>query len=121
MFVSKHGRIVEHHDRAQIRQLIGERQYAIDIFLVFGNEHAGAAIAHLILDLSRRCGRIDAVDDGAERLGGKIANHPFFANIAHDGDSFAAPDAERLQGARGVRHQRGIVAPAPFAIDAEML
>ena len=121
MFVSKHGRIVEHYDPAQIGQLIGDRQDAIDIFLIFGNEHAGAAVAHLVLDLSRRRGRIDTVDDGAERLGGEIANHPFFADIAHNGDAFAAPDAERLQGARGVRHQRGIIAPAPFAIDAEML
>ena len=40
--VRKHCRRVEHHDGAQIRQLIGNRQNPIDIFLVFGDEHERA-------------------------------------------------------------------------------
>ena len=119
--VAEHRGIVEHDDRAQVRQPVGDRQDLVDIFLVFGDEDAGAAVAHLVFDLSWRGGRIDAVGDGAERLRGEIADHPLFADIAHDGDALAARDAEVLQRARGVRDQRRIVAPAALAIDAEML
>ena len=55
---------------------------------------ARAAVAHLVFDLGGRGGRIDAVDDGAERLRGEIADHPLFADVAHDGDALAARDAE---------------------------
>ena len=101
--VAEHRRIIEHDDRAQIGQPIGDRQDLVDIFLVFGDEDAGAAVAHLVLDLGRRRGRIDAVDDGAERLRGEVADHPLFADVAHDGDALAAFDAERLQRARRMR------------------
>ncbi len=82
---------------------------------------AGAAVAHLVLDLGRCRGRIDAVDDGAERLRREIADHPLFADVAHDGDALAAHDADGLHGARGVRDKRCVIAPAPLAVDAEML
>ena len=75
---------------------------------------AGAAIAHLIVDLRRCRGRIDAVDDGAERLRGEIADHPFLADVAHDGDTLAALKTEALQRARGharpARHNRASAA-----------
>ena len=119
--VAEHRGIVEHDDRAQVRQPACYRQDLVDIFLVFGDENAGAAVPHLVFDLSWRGCRIDAVGDGAERLRGEIADHPLFADITHDGDALAARNAEALQRARGVRDQRRIVAPAALAKDTEML
>ena len=69
------------------------RQDLVDVFLVLGDEDRGAAVAHLVLDLGGRGGRIDAVDDRAERLRGEIADHPFLADVAHDGDALAALDS----------------------------
>ena len=119
--VAEHRGIVEHDDRAQVRQPASDRQDLVDIFLVFGDENASAAVPHLVFDLGWRGCRIDAVGDGAERLRGEIADHPLFADIAHDGDALAARNAEALQRARGVRDQRRVVAPAALAIDTEML
>ncbi len=68
MLVSEHRRVVDHDDRAQIRKLIGEGKNLVDIFLIFGDEYAGATVAHLILDFRRRCCRVDPVNDGTERL-----------------------------------------------------
>ena len=49
-----------------------QRQDLVDVLLVLGDEQDRAAVAHLVFDLLGRGGRIDAVDDGAERLGGKV-------------------------------------------------
>ena len=87
----------------------------------FGDEHHGAAVAHLILDLRRRRGRIDAVDDGAERLRREVADHPLLAGITHDGDAIAAREPQRRKGLCRAGDQFGVRAPASFAIDAEML
>ena len=119
--VAEHRGIVEHDDRAQVRQPACDQQDLVDIFLVFGDEDAGAAVPHLVFDLSWRGGRIDAVGDRAERLRCEVADHPLFADIAHDGDALTARNAEALQCACGVRDQRRIVAPAALAIDTEML
>ena len=118
--VTEHRRIVEYDDRFQIGQLIGDRQNLVDIFLVFGDEDRGAAITHLVVDFRRRRGRVDAVDNSPERLRREVADHPFFTDIAHDRDAVAAFDAEPLQGAGGVRHQRSIIVPCSFAVEAEM-
>src|SRR5262245_9953520 len=59
---------VDHYDAAERRQPVHQRQYAIDVLLVLGNEQYRAAIAHLVFDLLHRGGRIDAVDDGAQCL-----------------------------------------------------
>ena len=59
------------------------------------------------------------VGDRAERLRRKIADHPLFADVAHDRDAMAAFDAERLQQARGTRDEQGVMAPPAFAVDAE--
>ena len=82
----------------------------------------GAAVAHLVFDLGRRGGRIDAVDDRAERLRGEIADQPLLADVAHDGDALAARETERRERlARSRDDEQRIVAPGALAIDAEML
>ena len=57
----------------------------------------GAAVAHLVFDFGRRGGRIDAVDDRAERLRREIADQPLLADVAHDGDALALVDTERRE------------------------
>jgi hypothetical protein len=76
---------------------------------------------HLVGDLGSRGGRIDAVDDGAERLRRQIAHQPLFARVTHDGDPIARRHAESIERPRGARHQARIVVPPPFAVEAEML
>ena len=68
-----------------------------------------------------RGGRIDAVDDGAERLRGLIADQPLLAGVGHDGDALARAQPLRRQRLRRARHHLGVVAPRPFAVDAELL
>src|SRR4029079_1352123 len=119
--IAEHCGSVEHDDRAQGGQPVDHRQDLVDIFLVLGDEDAGAAVPHLVLDLGRRSGRINSIGDGAERLRGEIADHPFFADVAHDGDALATDDAEVLQRACRMRDQRRVVAPAALAINAEVL
>ncbi len=121
MRVGEHRRVVEHDDPLQRGQALGERQDLVDVFLVLGDEDDRAAVAHLILDLRRGRRGIDAVDDGAERLRGEVADHPLLAGVAHDGDAVAGGEAERGEGARRARDHGGIVAPAALAIEAEML
>ena len=86
-------RLVHHHDVAQRRQPIGQRQDLVDVLLVLGDEHDRAAVAHLVFDLLGRGGRINAVDHGAERLGGQVADQPLLAGIRHDGDAIAGLQA----------------------------
>ena len=101
---------------------VDERQDAVDVLLVLGDEQHGAAVAHLVLDLLGRGRRIDAVDDGAERLGGEIADQPFLAGVRHDGDALAGPEAQRREGLGGARHHRARSrAQVALAIDAERL
>ena len=104
MLVREHCGIVEHDDRAQIGQLVRDRQDLIDVFLILRDKQTAAAVAHLIIDFRMRGGGINAVSDGTERLRGEIADHPFFANVAHDDDAFASLDAKTLQRARRMRH-----------------
>ena len=121
IIVAEHRSGIEHHDPTQGRQPRCNRQKPVDIFLVFRNEQDGAAVTHLIFDLGGRRGRVDAVDDGAQRLRRQIAYHPVFAGIAHDRDAVAAYDAKRRQGVRRACHHGGVVAPGAFAIKAEFL
>ena len=120
MGVGEHRGIVEHDDPFELREPIGERQDLVDVFLVLRDEQRGAAVAHLVFDLGCGRGRIDAVDDGAERLRREVADDPFLAGIAHDGDALAAHEPEGGEGARGARDQRGVIAPAALTIEAEM-
>ena len=121
MRVSEHRGIVEHDDPLQCAQAVGKRQNLVDVFLVLRDEHDSAAVTQLVLHLGGRCGRIDAVDDGAQRLGCEVADQPLLAGVAHDGDALATGKAEFGKGARRARHQRGIIAPVAFAVEAEML
>ena len=89
MVIAEHRRRIDGDDGAQLRQAIDQRKDLVDVFLILGDEDRGAAVAHLVLDLGRRRGRIDAVDDGTERLRGEIADHPLLADVAHDGDALA--------------------------------
>ena len=50
----------------------------------------------------------------------QIADHPFFAAFAHDGDALARLQAEAGKRLGGLRDQQGVVAPGPFAIEAAM-
>jgi hypothetical protein len=114
-------RVVDHHDAAQRRQPLRERQDAVDVLLVLGDEQHRAAVAHLILDLLGRCGGVDAVDDGPERLSGEIAHQPLLAGVGHDGDALAGlqpGDRERL---RRACHQTGVPHPATLAVEPERL
>ena len=121
VLVGEHRAVIDDEDEAQVGQTVGKRQDLVDIFLVFGDEDRGAAMAHLVLDLRCRGSGIDAVNDCAERLRGEIADHPFFARIAHDGDAFASTEAEALQRTRRMRHQPRIITPVTFAIKTQML
>ena len=96
------------------------RQDAVDILLVFGNEQHRTAVAHLVFDLLGRGGRIDAVDDGAERLGGLVADQPLLAGVGHDGDAVTGADTLGRKGLGGAGHQLGVLPPRPFAIDAAL-
>jgi hypothetical protein len=95
VLVAEHRGVVDHHDPAQCRESIGERQELVEVFLIFGDEQRGAAVAHLVLEFRCRRGRVDAVDDGAERLRRKVADHPFLAGVAHDRHPVAAAKSER--------------------------
>ncbi len=112
MPIGEHRRIVEHHDPAQRRQTLGERQYLVDVFLILGDEHDGAAVTHLILDLGGGSSGIDPIDDGAERLRGEVADHPLLAGISHDGDALSGREPQRDKCARRARDHGGVVAPA---------
>ena len=121
MPIGEHRGIVEHDDPPELRQPVGEGQDLVDVFLVLRDEDGGAAVAHLVLDLGCRRGRIDAVDDGAERLRRQVADQPLLAGIAHDGDALAAREAQFREGPRRARNQRRIVVPAALAIEPEVL
>ena len=121
MRIGEHRRIVEHDDPAQCGQALGERQDLVDVFLILGDEHRGAAIAHLILDLGGGGGGIDPIDDGAERLRGEVADQPLLAGVPHDGDAVSGRNPQRHKGAGGARDHRGVVAPAALPIEAEVL
>jgi hypothetical protein len=121
VLVAEHRRVIDHHDPLQFTQFIGERQDLVDVFLIFRDEQHGAAIPHLIFDFGCGGGRIDAIDDGPERLRCEITDHPFLAAVPHDGDSVTLLNSEGCEGARRTRDQLRIVAPASFAVEAEML
>src|SRR5262249_22209862 len=91
------------------------------VFLIFRDEQRGATVPHLIFDFGRGGGRIDAIDDGSERLRREVANHPFLAGVSHDGDAVALRKSEGCKGACRTRDQRRIVAPASFTVEAQML
>jgi hypothetical protein len=121
MLVSEHGGRIEHDNPAQVWKLVDDRHQFVDVFLILGDEHRGAAVAHLVGQLGSRRGRIDAVDDGAERLRRLVADHPFLASVAHDGDAIATGEAERLERARSTGDHRRVIMPGAFAIEAEVL
>src|SRR5262249_13985567 len=98
-----------------------EWQDFVDVFLIFRDKQHGAAVTHLIFDFGWGGGRIDAIDDGPERLRGEIADHPFLAGVPHDSDSVAALNSDGCKCARRTRDQRRIVAPGSFAVEAEVL
>ena len=114
-------RLVDHDDVAQRRQPIRQRQDLVDVLLVLGDEHHRAAVAHLVLDLLGRGGRIDAVHDRAERLRGKVGDQPFLAGIRHDGDAITGRHAQRRQAFGRARDQQGVFAPSPLAIEPSFL
>jgi len=116
MRVIEHCGIVDDHNVAKIRQPVGQRQQLVGVFLILGDEQGGAAVAHLIFDFRRRSGRIDAIDDRTERLRGEVADDPFLVGLAHNREPLARPQTEI--GKRPC-HAR-VIAPGPFAIDAEM-
>ena len=121
MVIAEHRGIIDDHDVPQVGQLLNERQNPVGVFLVLGDEQDGAAVAHLIFDFGGGGGRIDAVDDRAERLRRQIADHPFLAALTHDGDALARLQAELGKRLGGARDQKRVVAPCPFTIDAAML
>ena len=121
MVIAEHRGIIDHHDVPQVGQPLNKRQNPVGVFLVLGNEQDGAAVAHLIFDFGGGGGRIDAVDDRAERLRRQIADHPFLAALTHDGDALARLQAELGKCLGGARDQKRVVAPCPFTIDAAML
>jgi hypothetical protein len=93
MLVHEHRRGIDHHDMADVGQVIQQGQDLVDIFLVLGDEDDRAAVAHLVIHLRGRCRRIYTVGHGAKREGGHVGQHPFLAGIAHDGDPFARFEA----------------------------
>ena len=115
------GRVVHHHDAAQRRQPLGKRQDAVDVLLVLGNEQHRAAVAHLVFDLFGRGRRIDAVDDGAERLRGLVADQPLLAHVGHDGDAVAGCESLGRKRLGRAGNQLGVLPPRPLAIDAALL
>jgi len=121
MRIVEHRRVVDDHDTLERWQPIDERQDLVDMLLILGNEQARAAVVHLIGDLGHGGGRIDAVDDAAERLGRQIAHQPLLARVAHDGDAIAGRDTERVERPCGPRDESRIVAPSPLAVEPEML
>ena len=99
VFVAEHRRVIEHHDPLQFTQLLGERQDLVDVFLIFRDEQHGDTVPHLIFDFGCGSGRIDAIDDGSERLCREIADRPFLAGVPHDGDALAPLKSEGCKGA----------------------
>src|SRR5262249_33574216 len=113
--------VIDHDEPFKCGQASRAAQDFVEIFLVSGNEESSSAVAHLKLEL--RCGscRIDAVNDAAQRLGGKVADQPLFAGVSHYGHAVAAREPQIGKGARRARHQFGVTAPAALAVKAEML
>ena len=114
-------RLVDHHDMLQCRQAIGKRQDLVDVLLVLRDEDDRAAVAHLVFHLLCRGSRINAVDDGADRLGGQVADQPLLAGIRHDGDAVASIQASEGQALGRARDQLGVLRPRPLPVDAELL
>ena len=110
-------RLVHHDDVAQRRQPIRQRQNLVDVLLVLGDEHHRAAVAHLVLDLLGRGGRVDAVHHRAERLHSKVGDQPFLTGIRHDGDAITGRHAQRRQAFGRTRNEKGVFAPRPLAIE----
>ena len=120
MVVAEHRRRIDGDDGTHARQPVDQRQDLVDILLILRDEDRGATVAHLVFDFRRCSGRIDAVHDGAERLRREVADQPFLADVAHNGDALALRDAECREGLRGLRDKPCVVAEGAFAIDAEM-
>ena len=119
--VREHGARIDDHDMAQLRQPFDQRQYLVDVFLVLGDDDARAAVAQLVFGFRGRRGRIDAVGERAKRLRRQVREHPFLTRIADDRDALAALEAEPCEPFGDAPHQRGVLAPGAFAIDAELL
>ncbi len=120
MVVIEHRGIVDDDDGPHIRQAVDDRQDLIDVFLIFRDEDHRAAITQLIFDLRCGRGRINTVDDRAQRLRCQIADHPLFASVPHDGDAFAFRQADAGKRLRGPRHQQCVIAETALAINAKM-
>ena len=121
MVVSEHRGIVDDDDGPHIRQAVDDRQDLVDVFLIFRDEDHRAAVAQLIFDLRGGRGRINTVDDRAQRLRCQIADHPLFASVPHDGDAFAFRQPDAGKRLRGPRHQQCVIAETALAINAKML
>ena len=112
---------VDHQHAPELRQSVDEGQNLVDVLLVLGDEQGGAAVLHLVFDLLGRCRWIDAVDDGAQRLGREVGDQPGLAGVRHDGDTVAALEPERTQSLGGTRHVGGILRPGLLPVDAAVL
>ena len=119
--VGEHRGGIDDHDPPQGWQPVDHRQDPVDVLLVFGDEDGGAAVDHLVFEFLHRCGRVDAIDNGAQGLRAEIGQHPFFAGIAHDRDALARREAEFAQAVRGGSDSLRVALPGPLAVQAEML
>ena len=121
MPVREHGARIDDHDMAHERQPLHDRQHLVDVLLVLGDHDAGAAVAQLVFGLRRRRGGVNAVGHCPERLRRQVREHPLLAGVADDRDALGTREAESFEPVGDSADERGILSPAPTAIDAELL
>lgn len=112
---------VQIHDRAQVRHLIADVECLVDLFLIFGEQHARLRVVQHVLDLRRRVGRVEPDRCGADGGDTDIAEQPFGPVLAVDGDSVAGLHAE---GQQTVPDERGLLpvrGPRDFFPQAKIL
>ena len=112
---------LEVDDPLQAGAGVRRREHLVDLLLVLGEVHGGAAVSEQVLDLGRRVGRIQADGDGPHGHGGDVEDHPLRPILGMDRHPVARLDAEGEEGVGGVEHIVPDVIPGELLPDAEVL
>ncbi len=117
-----HAARLDEDDRAQVGQPRAvDRRHLVELLLVLGEVHAGAAVAEQVLDLGRRIGRVEADRDPAHGDRRQVEDHPLGSVFAMDRHPVAGTHAQRQQSEGGLLDQPPGPVPRVLVPDAEVL
>jgi len=112
---------VHHDDVAQVGAPVTDGEGLVELLLVLGDEHDGAAVAEQVLDLGRRARRVHADGDRADALRAEVGVEPLRTVVGEDRDPITSPHAELDEGDTDARRPLGVLAPGHLLPATEAL